>query len=284
LDPYLRGLQGNPSSLIFLNSVLYGTPPPGLDIRLSLDLDLQKQADELLGGYKGAVVLLNAQTGEVLAMASHPGYDPNKLDEIGSLLPKNSDAPLLNRATQGTYPVGTAGQAFTDNHDQTTHFSEASLLDLYRRLGFYTTPVLRMPVAAPTAAGELEGLRISPLQMAIAASTLSNGGVRPPPRIALAVRTPTQGWVILPALAKPTTAMSSQEADALASPLAVQSKTYWQWAGQAGAGAQIDTWVLAGTLPNWKATPLALAVLIEGDFPLAAERVGQQLIQAAITP
>jgi len=44
--------------------LVYGQPPPGLDIRLSIDLDLQKRADTLLANHAGAVVLLNAESGE----------------------------------------------------------------------------------------------------------------------------------------------------------------------------------------------------------------------------
>jgi len=49
------------------NHLVYGEPPPGLNVRLSIDLDLQKRADALLADRAGAVVLLNAQTGEILA-------------------------------------------------------------------------------------------------------------------------------------------------------------------------------------------------------------------------
>ncbi len=83
LDDYLRGLRGNPASLVWMDHLLYGQPPPGLDVRLSLDLELQSRADSLLAGIQGAIVLLNAETGEVLAMASHPAFDANLLDEIG---------------------------------------------------------------------------------------------------------------------------------------------------------------------------------------------------------
>ncbi|MCL4560832.1 MAG: FtsW/RodA/SpoVE family cell cycle protein, partial [Chloroflexi bacterium] len=107
LDPVLRGLQDNPSSLIWWNALVYSQPPPGLDIRLSLDLNLQKHADALLGSHTGALVLLNAQTGEILAMASHPYFDPNRLDQDWNQLISDPSAPLLNRATQGKYPPGT---------------------------------------------------------------------------------------------------------------------------------------------------------------------------------
>ena len=241
LDGYLRGTQGNPGSLILWDNTLYGMPPPGLDVRLSIDLDLQRQTDDLLQNLKGAVVLLNAQTGEVLVMASHPGYDPNKLDSVGPLLATNKDAPLLNRAAQGAYPVGTASSAFSPALGLPDRPAETDLVSLYRNLGFYTTPDMRMPVAAASRSGELKDLQVSPLQMALAAAAVSNGGTRPAPRIALAVDTPTQGWVILPALDQPTTALPKEAADLAASQLAVQSRTYWQWTGLAQAGQQTNT-------------------------------------------
>ena len=284
LDDYLRGTQGNPGTLILWDGLLYGTPPPGLDVRLSIDLGLQRQTDALLGNQKGAVVVINAQTGEILAMSSHPTFDPNQLDEIGAVLPKEKDSPLLNRAAQALYPLGTAGTPFADALGSTMQPTEADLTTLYRELGFYNAPQVRMPAASVNSATKVADLRVSPLQMALATAALSNGGVIPAPRLASAVNTPQVGWVILPPLGTPHTALSSEYADSTASRLAVHNGTYWQWPGMPGSAQQTNTWFLAGTLPNWRATPLALAVLIEGDYPLAAERIGQQLMQAAIRP
>ena len=58
--------------------------PPGLSVRLSIDLDLQSRSDEMMTDQSGAVILLNAQTGEVLVMSSHPTFNPNYLNEIGA--------------------------------------------------------------------------------------------------------------------------------------------------------------------------------------------------------
>lgn len=108
LDPYLRGTQGNPGLTIWLDHLLYGQPPPGLDVRLSLHLDLQRTADALLGSHVGGLVLLDAESGEILAMASHPTFDPNTLEVNWSELVADPQAPLFNRATQGLYPSGAA--------------------------------------------------------------------------------------------------------------------------------------------------------------------------------
>lgn len=81
-------------------------PQHGRDVRISLDARLQQTADALLGEQQGAILLLDNQTGEILALASHPGYDPNLLDEQFDNLTAAEDAPLLNRAVQGQYQPG----------------------------------------------------------------------------------------------------------------------------------------------------------------------------------
>ena len=106
LYPYLRG-YGKPFSTYWQHELLYNQPPPGSDVRVNLNLNLQIAADELLGDQKGAIVLMNAQTGEIYALASHPSFDANTLEEQWESLMASPDAPLLNRTTQAAYPVGT---------------------------------------------------------------------------------------------------------------------------------------------------------------------------------
>jgi cell division protein FtsW (lipid II flippase) len=108
LDSYLRGFDGNPASTIWLNQILYNQRPPGLDVRLSLDINLQRRADRLLEGQRGALILLNAISGEILVIASHPYYDPNQIDTQWLNWIQDEAAPLINRVTQGQYPPGTA--------------------------------------------------------------------------------------------------------------------------------------------------------------------------------
>jgi len=108
LDPYLRGLQGNPGLTIWWNHLVYGEPPPGLDVRLSLDLALQTLADASLGEQRGAAVLLDALSGEILALASHPTFDSNQLEAQWETLIGDPTKPLINRAVQGSYLPGTS--------------------------------------------------------------------------------------------------------------------------------------------------------------------------------
>jgi hypothetical protein len=120
--------------------------------------------------------------------------------------------------------------------------------------------------------------------MAIAAASLSNNGIRPAPRIALAVNTPQQGWIVLPALDTTSKIFSPDMANSITLQLSSQNHTYWEWAGIAQSNQEFSTWYLAGTLPNWQGTPLALAILIEGNNQSIAQSIGRQLIQASIKP
>jgi len=267
LDDYLRGLKGNPASLLWWDHLLYGTPPPGLDVRLSIDLKLQSKADQLFGENSGALVLLNAQTGEILAMASHPTFDPNQLDEEGSRLAHDPAAPLLNRAAQGQYPLGGALLPLVTAQFGNEHPSNSALAGFYERLGLYRTPDLNMPLAAATNTGDPDELRVNPLQVVMAAAALSNDGVVPAPRIAMAVNTPEQGWVVLSALGQPVQAIQAGAANEAALSFVAENKTYWQNIEQAGAGDARVTWLTAGTPPGWQGTPLALVIVLEGDNP-----------------
>jgi cell division protein FtsW (lipid II flippase) len=284
LDPYLRGLDGNPASLIWWNHMLYGQPPPGLDVRLSLDLGLQRIADSSLGDHAGAIVLLNAGNGEVLVMASHPTFDPNKLDEIGSALLKDPRSPLLDRVTFGQYPLGSAVAPFLVAGSSQSSLDDTGLVKLFDLLGFYTAPDMRIQVAQPTRYGEISDVRISPLQLALAAATLSNDGVRPPPRLVMAVNTLQQGWVILPALSKPVDVFAPGDAERSTELSLAAGQFFWETRGSGQRDKTVVTWYLAGTLPNWQGAPLVVVVGLEETNPALAEKIGRMLIEDALKP
>ncbi|NKI33962.1 penicillin-binding protein 2 [Wenzhouxiangella sp. XN79A] len=92
-------------------------PIPGEDLRLNIDLDLQLTALEALGTQSGAVVALDVATGEVLALVSKPGYDPNDfVNGISSsayrALLENPYRPLFNRFLSGGYEPGSTIKPF----------------------------------------------------------------------------------------------------------------------------------------------------------------------------
>jgi cell division protein FtsW (lipid II flippase) len=282
LDSYLRGLQGNPSSSIWWDHLVYGQPPPGLNVRLSIDLGIQHQADALLGVHTGAIILINAASGEILAMVSHPTFDPNQLDIQAPALLQDPKSPLLDRAAQGLYPPGESLRPFLLAAGLSNPPSEDAAIQLYTALGFFSTPELRLPVAAITIPENT--LRVSPLQMVLAAATLSNQGVRPAPRLAMAIDTPTQSWVILPTLSNPVTAFSSTQAAEAAQALIVNDHPFWQWSTQVSQGNQYFSWSLGGTLPDYQAVPLAVVVLLEENNPTWAGLIGRNLLVEAANP
>jgi len=342
LDDYLRGLRGNPGLTVWWYHLLYGQPPPGLDVRLTLDLDLQRNADELLGERASALVLLNASSGEILAMASHPTFDPNQLDSTWDELTQDRRSPLFNRAALGSYQPGTALGVFllaaADANGglpalpQTLEFSadgldlscartpeeltwesaiangcpgpqaalgrslgSQSVLRTYTNLGLYTAPQLRLPTTTQPAPLSLRDpqstyvgqadVSVSPLQMALAATTISTSGERPAPRLAAAVNTPTADWVVLPSLGESLQVFTPKAADDLAESLAVEGLPVWQTLASTPNGSLGKvTWYLAGTLPSWNGTQLSLAVLLEEDNPELAEVIGRAMLQAAIKP
>ena len=83
----------------------------GGDVTLTLDAFIQRVAQDALGGARGAVVILDPDTGEILAMASSPSFDPNAFTHreerthVAEYL-ENSASPLLNRAITGSFPPG----------------------------------------------------------------------------------------------------------------------------------------------------------------------------------
>jgi hypothetical protein len=258
--------------------------PHGLDVRLSLDLSLQSRADEMMNDHRGAVALLNAQSGEIFVMSSHPTFDPANLNEIGTQLNKDPEKPLINRATQGLYPIGTLIEPFEQALFGNQTPSQAELQKIYETFGFYRAPLLRMQVAEPISETEVKEIHVSPLQVALAAAAFSNHGTIPAPRIATAVNTPNDGWVVLPALGTPSEAIPASAADETAQSLIIDGESYWAHVGQAKSAESPVTWFVAGTPPNWQASPMVVVVLLEEDNVRLAQRIGKELLVDAMNP
>ena len=115
-EPYLRGQAGGQEVEVDAVGrrlrVLKEIPDtPGESVVLTVDLDLQQVAEQAMQGKNGALVALDPNNGEILAMVSHPAFDP---DVFGAgvrsadwhTLMSDPDHPLQNRVIQGTYPAG----------------------------------------------------------------------------------------------------------------------------------------------------------------------------------
>ena len=91
-----------------------GVKNPGDNVYTTLDVQIQEVADSELSIYRGAIIVTEVSTGKVLAMVSHPDFDPNEIQEIwDSLVENDSSSVLLNRATQGLYPPGSTFKIVT---------------------------------------------------------------------------------------------------------------------------------------------------------------------------
>lgn len=98
-DDYLSGEQ------TFWDELSH-RPRHGRDLRLTIDVRLQSFASQLLENYHGTMILLSIPDGAIKAIVSFPSYDPNALTENFDALVENTNAPLMNRATQAQYQPG----------------------------------------------------------------------------------------------------------------------------------------------------------------------------------
>lgn len=334
--PYLRGYEGYPYSERLWQEIIYNQPPQGLNVRLTLDLTLQRTADYLLGDNVGTAILMNASSGEILAMASHPYFDAANLVTDWDSLINDEDAPLINRATQGLYPPGAALMPFIVksqlNLIQVTPNPESlfvdlfpnlfcaqpvlepitwkklitngcqsvqvelaertgveELLDLYQSVGLFTEPNFNLRVAEVSQPEDVEefdffrglgSFKISPLQMALAASTLTNEGILPGPRIVNAYQNPEGEWITLPKLTSNIQTFTPDEAVSISNLMSLPESPFWQITTtvEAEDGDPI-TWFVAGTTPDWQGQPITVVVVLERKAPGQAERIGISLIE-----
>jgi penicillin-binding protein 2 len=90
---------------------------PGNNLMLSIDIRLQKAAEQALAGKRGALVAIDPRNGDILAMVSAPSFDPNLFvegidSENWKALNESIDRPLINRPLAGTYPPGSTFKPF----------------------------------------------------------------------------------------------------------------------------------------------------------------------------
>ncbi len=109
-----RLLESHADIMEQMQNEVNGVKNAGDNVVTTLDLTLQQAACDALGDNTGAVVVLDAETGEVLADVSSPAFDPNTIaDDWEDLNSDDSDSPFLNRALQGLYPPGSTFKMVT---------------------------------------------------------------------------------------------------------------------------------------------------------------------------
>lgn len=256
-------LSGQSGELDSIVTQLQGKRQAGDTVRTTLDVAAQRVAIQQLqaAGAAGSVVALDPRTGAVKVMASIPGYDPNGIGAAGAFKRLNapgSGSPLLDRATQATYPPGStfkvvtaaaaidsgaytpdsvingdspktiSGVPLQNDYNQSfglitltkaltnsvnTVFAQvgerlgrSTMADYMQRFGFYRKPPLDYPADQRIASGERDAhgrllapdsglidvgrmaigqdkLAVTPLQMAMVAAAVANGGTLMTPHL-----------------------------------------------------------------------------------------------------
>ena len=108
---------------------------PGQDVQLTLDLDLQKAAEQALGNRDGAIVAIDPNTGEILAMVSRPSFDPNifstHITDAQWKQLQSKEFPFVNRALQGYPPASTFKIVTTTSALESGRYSPDTVLPTY---------------------------------------------------------------------------------------------------------------------------------------------------------
>ena len=145
LDPLLRGEAG--ARLLRVDVTGYRRddlgqrpPKPGDDVMLTLDTTVQQLAEDALNGVPGAIVVMDPRNGDVLGLASSPGFDPNQFVPVikasdWALLRDNELTPLMNRAVAGAYAPGSTFKPITALAG--LHSGKAHAGDLHDCPGYY---------------------------------------------------------------------------------------------------------------------------------------------------
>jgi hypothetical protein len=168
------------------------------------------------------------------------------------------------------------------------------VMRLFSAIGWDSQPAFRLDVGEsspfPNTTDPIElalsgSLRLSPLQMALLAAALSADGNAPPPRLAVAVRTPSGDWDLLPPLDDSLEVIPSANANSVTAQLTIPDSPLWMAVSVSPAGEPDGTtWFIGGTNTDWQGTPLALALVLEDEAPLQAGEIGLKILNAALAP
>lgn len=105
-DQALAGVRPLETFADYFHSQVIRQPRVGADIMLSIDAFIHKALADAMADSNGAAIVLNADSGAILALLSQPSFDPNHLDEDWSELIEADGNPFFNRALQGNYQLG----------------------------------------------------------------------------------------------------------------------------------------------------------------------------------
>jgi penicillin-binding protein 2 len=146
-DEVLRGVDGSRDMIVNSHGKEVGVlgeemATPGKDLRLTIDLDVQMAAEKALDGKNGAIVAMDPHTGEILAMASRPTFDPNQFSvrlskAYWQSIVNDPEHPMLNKAIQAqqapgsTFKIIMSLAGLQENVAQTMHVECNGGADFY---------------------------------------------------------------------------------------------------------------------------------------------------------
>ncbi len=251
-DSILRGEAGLSDLEKWWRYDLLGQPQIGNDVQLTLDINLQRAAFDALGDHAGAVIVVDAHNGDILALTSSPTFDAAQLELDFESIAGDDAGPLFNRATLGLYPPGTILKLFPPTLD----LAAAPELPILTRV-------------------DPNGEKVTPLQMALLAAAVAGNGEMPAPRLIDAVQSPS-GWGEQPASGHPIAILPPGVTDRLRAKFEISATTsglpmpgYTATAPTISGGATIGWFV--GYTPDGKR---AMCVVLEDangtDAALAA--------------
>ena len=336
----LRGYEGTSDGSRFWRELLNNQPPEGLDIRLTIDLDLQNIIDERIEDQVGSVLLMNAASGEILAAASHPYFDASNLEAQWDALIQNQNGPLLNRGMQALYPPGasllplliTDQISLLEITDDTSSIistntldlncalplaedinwqelisngclgvqktlanitGEDGIRDLFTDFGLFSEPQLRLLIAESAQRNEdityenlsqgIPPFEVTPLQIGIAASVLTNEGTLPSPRIVSAYKNPSGEWMTVPKLASNTEIFPAELVKRVTDLIKNPSMPIWQVTSRVDSKKNESiAWYVAGTTADWQGQPTILVISLENTSAATVTQIGEDLIDQVI--
>ena len=159
-DSFLTGVPGERKVLVdargfAIRDWMVVEPTSGPDLRLTLDVSVQREVERQLQGVRGACVVLDPRTGEILAFASAPNYDLNAVRwaNVYRRLKDDPNKPLLNRASGGAYAPGSTFKLITSLAGLGSGHSE---LTPYECTGVYTLGAMKLHCARRWGHGALD--------------------------------------------------------------------------------------------------------------------------------
>jgi cell division protein FtsW (lipid II flippase) len=315
LDPWLRGEAARNTFDIWWSETVLGISTEGVDAYLTIDRTLQDAGSSRLKGRAGAIVVMRARSGEILALVSMPTFDPATLEQNWDRIIRQPFSPLFNRATQGLYPPGQmlypflAAEALDRNWlGEDLELCQAPYSDwilahpdypdqVLSAFRFTSDPILDLPTVYISSLAfpadreavlrELEGrgrILVSPIQLAAAFASIAGDGMAPAPRLILRLDAPS-GWITPPAPGRPAAMIPADTAERLNIMLptttATDRRTAKEWAG-CGGNAETNPSI------SWYAgfqtgvdDPIVVVVALEGN-PLTADEIGRVILEQAM--